>query len=109
MRIIEANKVLVSSEEMYLALDINNKDFHYDMDDSLFDEKMSLFVKNHNAIPVEDVDVCENGDLFIQFSDGCIVQVIANSTDAEDELWRFSLNQKTPHLICTVDGFEQSE
>lgn len=109
MRIIQSNKVLVSSEEMYLALDAKNKEFHYDTDDSLFDEKMSQFVENHQTIPVADVVACDNGDLFVQFSDGCIVQAIANSTDSEDELWRFSLNQETPHLIRTVNGFEQSE
>lgn len=109
IRIIKSKKVLVSSEEMYLALDVKNKEFHYDTDDSLFDEKMSQFVKNHTTTPVVSVDVCENGDLFVQFADGCVVQVIANSTDVEDELWRFSLNQEIPHLICTVDGLEQSE
>lgn len=70
---------------------------------------MSQFVENHKSIPIIDVDSCENGDLYVQFSDGCIVQAIANSTDVEDELWRFSLNQEAPHLIRTMDGFEQSE
>lgn len=109
MRITKANKVLVSSEEMYFALDIQNKDFHYDTDESLFDEKMSQFVEGHKTTPVADVQAFENGDLFIRLSDGSVIQVIASSTDEEDELWRFSLNPETPHLIRTVDGFEPSE
>lgn len=109
MRITKENKVLVSSEEMYFALDMQNKDFHYDTDESLFDEKMSQFVEGHKTTPVVDVEACENGDLLFRLSDGCMIQVIASSTDAEDELWRFALNSETPHLIRGVDGFELSE
>lgn len=109
MRITKAKKVLVSSEEMYFALDIQNKDFHYDTDESLFDEKMAQFVEGHKTTPVADVQAFENGDLSIHLFDGSVIQIIASSTDEEDELWRFSLNPETPHLIRAVDGFELSE
>lgn len=109
MRILQANRVLVSSEEMYLALDIENKEFQYDTDDSLFDEKMRLFVQEHGAEPITKIDAQENGDLNIRFADGCVIQILANSTEADNELWRFSLDSKTPHLICSGNGFELSD
>lgn len=109
MRILQYDKLVVSSNEMYLALDIENTNFQYDTDESLFDEKMSAFVRCHNTSVITSVDVHDNGDAFLHFSDDCIIQIIANSTDEEDELWRFALDENCPHFICNVSGFELSE
>ena len=109
MRILIKNKVVVSSDEMYLALDCNNTDFHYDTDESLFDKNMRDFVKQHKTLPVANVEVNEYGDLVLHFDDESIIQVIASSSDDEDELWRFMAGKDQSHLIRGVTGFELSE
>ena len=109
MRILTKNRVVASSDEMYFALDYNNNDFHYDTDESLFDKNMRGFIKHHKTVPVANVEVNEYGDLVLHFDDESIIQVIASSSDDEDELWRFMAGKDQPHLIRGVTGFELSE
>lgn len=111
VRMIENDRVTGSSEEMFTPADENCSSFQYDVDKSVFDVSMYQFVNSHRTIPIEQVCIDANGDLKLIFSNKSVVQILANRTNDEDELWRFMILRADdqPHIIRSNSGYVLSE
>ena len=102
----ERNQYNIHSQCMFRIIDPDGKtlicDNDYYSDETGFDVKVNEINDNFILLKVKNVKVDPStGDIEIQLEGDYSIQFIVNSTDEEDEMWRFiKCDDKTPHLVC---------
>lgn len=109
VRVIDGNKIIAASEEMYCSADADSDDFQWDHEKSIFDEKMNQFLESSRANTVCAASVNAIGDLIIYMNNECRIEIMAHRTNTEDEMWRFMAGEHEPHLIASIDGYYFSD
>ena len=109
-RIINEQKILVGSNDLYEPNSENKLKSHFDYEiDNLRDEKLKNIINSENLV-VSEVHMDRIGGLYIKFKNQSELQIIpTNSSDSEyNEFWRLINNRKneTEHIVSSINGTE---
>ena len=101
VRFIDKGTVVVCSDDMYISCDGEDEK-------TLFDKNIEDFLDKHWQDKIIDIQTYEYGDIVLRFNTGMFIHVYSNTTTKDDELWRLSIGETVPHLICSLEGYEYS-
>ena len=109
-RMVNEEKILVGSNDLYEPNSENQSELDFDYEDgNLRDEKLKNII-NSDTLIVSKVLVDKIGGLNILFNDKTELQIIPiNSSESEyNEFWRLIDNRKTEskHLVARISGIE---
>ena len=114
-RVCDENHVLVTNGDMYRLLpeyetDTENPDAWDVQGHNCFDDWAKRFNKEYSGtVTVTSVDVKENGDLTLFFSNSLVLEILIDTT-TDCECWRFfEYHGSDRHLVITGKGIRTQE
>lgn len=106
LRVLTQDGLAAAAEEMYRGPDPDDESFHWDAGKSVFDACIHRFVRENRRAAVRSVEMNAFGDLSVAFENGSIIQFLVNSTDPEDEMWRF-INEKEGDIVRDAQSLQR--
>ena len=102
------NKILFACMDIYEPCDskVKTKDFHWEKDKTLFDEKVDLWLNKNSDIYVKNCYVNKFGDLKLEFSNDDFIEIMIDASYGYADCWRiFETGNNGKHLVMDGNDF----
>jgi YD repeat-containing protein len=105
VRVVENNKIVATSKEIYTPKRDEDDEFNWEVfKDSVYDTNLKDFMKDNKDRFIEQFVCLGNNDYVILLNNGLQIQMLDDISN-DDELWRIIYNKK--HYVCRNEITEE--